>query len=661
MSDVRQPGRVWRLLCDVVVPAIAIAAPFVYCAVAPAAGPPPLDGELAEAVETFHLPGIAAVRATADGVVDSGVAGVRRVGGEALQLDDALPIGSNGKMLTAALAASLVDDDAIMWETTIGEVWPDGVGGASVHEDFAAVTLEELLTHQSGMRRNVSRRNWPSYFGGKQTPTDDRLRLVGETVTQPATRERGTYAYSNVGYAVAGAMLEARAGLATSAGESFESLMQTRVFDPLAMTTARFHSPENTADRAAWGHTKAPEKSDEADGWNAPVDPADPSAENPPVYAPCSMIALSMPDYGRYLSWLLSDSPGPVLKNDATKRKLLQPLVKSTGSSESGLGWDHHHRGNGRELQHVGSNTNCYSNVWLFPDEGYTVVATTNTAHDEAFAGTNDAVVALMKRHRRGIGSDGSRNDTTASQETIGDITIDLLGIHDPATDDWWSGDGQPLDAAEAGKIRLMYAATGKTVGPGPEDREVVFRLTHAAAPKGWSPRTMANVIGQPIGSAPLAESRMARGTWVCRVFVPAATGAAGVRLEVLPSEPSDEATLALSDDLRHTVDEPGLDYTLRTVLIEQKDDGRFEALLELTENEKTRTYLTLTPTGGGETFTPDIIKTSRASGKRTTLRRLTNLPEATGTLGVRRFRHRTARFPVVPMQSAVPMHPAGT
>jgi CubicO group peptidase (beta-lactamase class C family) len=65
----------------------------------------------------------------------------------------------------------------------------------------------------------------------------------------PLSRPGLTYAYSNVGYALAGLMAE------QVCGKSWESLMQKRLFDPLGMASAGFGTPGiGEAVTQPWGH-----------------------------------------------------------------------------------------------------------------------------------------------------------------------------------------------------------------------------------------------------------------------------------------------------------------------------------------------------------------------------------------------------------------------
>ena len=65
----------------------------------------------------------------------------------------------------------------------------------------------------------------------------------------PRSRPGSTYAYSNVGYALAGLMAE------QVTGESWEMLMRQRLFEPLGMDSAGFGTPGG-AGRVdqPWGH-----------------------------------------------------------------------------------------------------------------------------------------------------------------------------------------------------------------------------------------------------------------------------------------------------------------------------------------------------------------------------------------------------------------------
>ncbi len=50
--------------------------------------------------------------------------------------------------MTSTLAALMVEDGSITWDTRPIDVWPQMAG--SIHSGFRDVTLRQLLSHSSG-------------------------------------------------------------------------------------------------------------------------------------------------------------------------------------------------------------------------------------------------------------------------------------------------------------------------------------------------------------------------------------------------------------------------------------------------------------------------------------------------------------------------------
>src|SRR5262249_26330107 len=134
---------------------------------------------------------------------------------------------------TATLAALLVEDGLISWDTTPLDVWPEL--DTSINPAFRAITLRDLLSHTSGMKRDD---NWSgANDSASGTPMEKRRAWAAGLLSKPPDVPRGTWSYSNVGYVVAGAMLEARTQT------PWETLLTTRVFQPLGMTHSGFGAP----------------------------------------------------------------------------------------------------------------------------------------------------------------------------------------------------------------------------------------------------------------------------------------------------------------------------------------------------------------------------------------------------------------------------------
>ena len=110
----------------------------------------PLDAVL-EPVRAEHaLPALAAAVVKAGVIVAAGAVGERALGsGVPVTLDDRFHIGSDTKAMTATLAAMLVEEGRLRWESTVGETI--GAAFPGMAPELAAVTLGELLSHSSGI------------------------------------------------------------------------------------------------------------------------------------------------------------------------------------------------------------------------------------------------------------------------------------------------------------------------------------------------------------------------------------------------------------------------------------------------------------------------------------------------------------------------------
>jgi CubicO group peptidase (beta-lactamase class C family) len=293
--------------------------------------------------------------------------------------------------MTATLAAVLVEADKIGWDTTIGQVWPRA-GEKHLHAALRDVTLDELLSHQSGLSsdlKDLKGREWRSFFEEKASPPLERRRLLELILVAKPEHPRGEYHYSNLGYVVAAAMLETRGG------DSYENLMRKLVFQPLKMNTADFRTlatAKKLKGPLLWGHL--------ADG--TPIDPRIAGAENPSAYAPCGTVNLSLADYARYAQWHLSNAPTPLLTAQPTVDHLHagQVAAPSVGG-KYGCGWIVLDTPLGRAWTHGGTNTNSHALIWILPDRDFAAVACANTGEDTGLVACDEAIQELMNRYAR--------------------------------------------------------------------------------------------------------------------------------------------------------------------------------------------------------------------------------------------------------------------
>ena len=112
---------------------------------------------LEKQLEKTKVPACAAAAIIDGRIVSSGVAGIRKKGeGEKVTMEDRFHLGSCTKSMTATLAAILVDEKKLKWNSTVGDVFPK----IKIHDAYRKITLTQLLNHTSGTAKKVPPEIW---------------------------------------------------------------------------------------------------------------------------------------------------------------------------------------------------------------------------------------------------------------------------------------------------------------------------------------------------------------------------------------------------------------------------------------------------------------------------------------------------------------------
>jgi CubicO group peptidase (beta-lactamase class C family) len=344
----------------------------------PAVGDDAVTQLLVPILQKHDLPAMTAAIVTSDGVEFVGAVGVRKRGTDVpVSSGDLWHLGSDGKAMTATLVAKLVEQGRLKWDATMAELFPELAG--KMHPKFKAVTVAELLQHRAGLPANLSLR---AYLGDDVRAL--RARAVREHLARAPAQEPGAkFEYSNLGYIIAGAVVE------KITGQTWERVITDELFTPLGMTTAGF------------GGTGTPGKVDQP--WphsekGRPARSNGPEMDNPPVMGPAGRIHCSMQDWAKFIQDQLRGARGePGLLQPESYRALHTPPP----GGDYALGWSVVERGwgGGMVLNHGGDNTLNRANVWVAPKKNMAFLVCVNQSGDTAFRATDDAVVALMKLH----------------------------------------------------------------------------------------------------------------------------------------------------------------------------------------------------------------------------------------------------------------------
>ena len=321
---------------------------------------------LAEDLRTrLGVPAIAVGITSSDGPTRLGVAGMRRVGGsDPVHAEDRFHVGSLTKSMTATIAARLVQRGEISWDTTVSQIDPQLA--ATLPESARTITLSQLLAHRAGLPddRNpgpIHMRLWML-----EGPITDqrreavRLILSNQANTPPGER----MVYSNGGYIVAGWMLE------TVSKESWESLIQRELFEPLAMRTAGFGPPglDPPDPDQPMGHGRQGDQL-------TPV-PTAIGADNPPVFGPAGRVHCSIADLAAYARLHLRGLRGS--EDDYLPDEFFAHLHADPESDGYALGWAIQGEAAERRSLHAGSNARWYAVILVWPERDLAVVAAMN-------------------------------------------------------------------------------------------------------------------------------------------------------------------------------------------------------------------------------------------------------------------------------------------
>jgi len=300
---------------------------------------------------------------------------VRKRGTEVpVGLTDQWHLGSDGKAMTSTLIARLVERGQLKWDSTLAEIFPELA--SQMNPEFQKATLLQLLSHRAGLPANL---NLADYLGSDVQSL--RLRAVREELAkQPQSSPGRKFLYSNLGYIIAGAVVE------KITGQSWENAISNEVFNPLQMKSAGFGGTGTPGQiDQPWPHT--------ADG--VPTAENGAPMDNPPVMGPAGRIHCSIQDWAKFVQdQLHGDRGGKALLNPAS----YQELHSTHFGGDYALGWITTKRswGGGKVLNHVGDNTMNCANVWLVPKRDFAILICANQSGETAFAATDAAAEALI-------------------------------------------------------------------------------------------------------------------------------------------------------------------------------------------------------------------------------------------------------------------------
>ena len=242
---------------------------------------------VSKAREKYKVPAIAVTLMNSDTVYRQEIQGVRVVDKPTqVTLDDYFHIGSCSKSVLAVMAAKLIEQKKISWQTKFFDLLPELK--AIANNAYSDITLEDLFLSEAGIKAYTNPVVEPFPVYGPSV-SDKRLEFISYLVGLPPSTEkkngRFQHLYSNPSYTMASAMLERVSGL------TYEDLVRKTMTDDLGMSVY-VGWPNSMNTDQPWGHMIAKDK----------VEPYPPDHEYklPYLITAAGDLSMTPKDYAKY-------------------------------------------------------------------------------------------------------------------------------------------------------------------------------------------------------------------------------------------------------------------------------------------------------------------------------------------------------------------------
>jgi len=321
-----------------------------------------IGGFTRELMKEWKTPGLSVVVIRGGKEIYSRGFGVEAVGSrKRVSSATCFPADSLTKTFTAVLAAMLVEDGRLHWDTEVRSVIPE----FRLRDPLAsqACTIKDLLSHRSGIGRR------DALWYRRELGAGKTLALLPLLRADSPFRDR--FAYSNIGFMLAG-MMEAKLS-----GMSFAELLSRRILQPLRMPSTGVKAP--TGGETAQPHILGSGRSAERIS---------------PLRAPAMEAAFgiwsSADDLGKYLRFLLEPKHRNLISGENLER-LWTPVLPVQDLSfpeipmkAYGMGWMISSYRGRRIVFHTGVGIGSSSLLLLIPGEDIGLAVLSNVGGSRA-------------------------------------------------------------------------------------------------------------------------------------------------------------------------------------------------------------------------------------------------------------------------------------
>ena len=326
--------------------------------------------------KAYNIPELGIAVITADSVTEMQHLGYTKINtGRAASATDRFRIGSNTKTVTAFIAALLVKQGKIAWNTKFFTLYPELK--AQSKPGYYNMTLQDLLSFRSRLNKYTYTDALPvkEQFHGSEG--EQRYQFIQWALSQQPVAANAVYSFSNPGYTAAGLMLE------KAAGKSYNQLV-TELGAQLGIDF-HFGAPNSTDTLQPWGH----------DANLAPEPPGE--SYKLEWLLPAGNISVSLPGYAKFIQLQLRGLQG---RSDLLTKEEFTFLHYGLPTFALGWFWATDELGHKRSW-HTGNPGTFLSQVYIDAYAGKAYILFTNVQSAEAEEGLGIIYQELKRRQQQ--------------------------------------------------------------------------------------------------------------------------------------------------------------------------------------------------------------------------------------------------------------------
>lgn len=325
-------------------------------------------------LRVHHIPELAYAVVSGDKILEMEVLGLKKINSARVaQIDDKFRIGSNTKAITGFIAALMVKQHKIKWNTPFFELFPElkETSNSAYHQ----LTLLQLLSFRTKLFPYTYTYEKPrqDQFSGDEE--QQRYQFTKWFFEQKPISKKDSINFSNLGYTAAGMMLE------KASGKTYKQLV-TELGTQLDIEFA-FGAPNSIDTLQPWGH----------DENLVPEMPGDNYKLN--WLLPAGNINVSLPDYVKFIQLQLQGLQGKSVLLSKEEFNFLH-----NGLFKFSVGWFWTKYENGHILSYNFGNPGTFlTRVYIYHQQNKAIILFSNVQSDLADSGLEKLEAELNRKY----------------------------------------------------------------------------------------------------------------------------------------------------------------------------------------------------------------------------------------------------------------------